>query len=317
MAAVLLLLPWQVILAQIPVGGKLTLSSDVYARLWDVLGSCPSASDETSSAVDTISLPPSGSDYVRGIRAAVAGDVDQAQVLLARAYRRSGHVLALVLLVNLSLTSTSAAGDVARQIERLPLLDGNSAKAVGEFYLSQAGKCHISGHGAEAQRYRDLGLALLPPGAETTLSSELSRRVGEIFYYEGRKDEALPWLWRAARAGGSPLLQLAEILHDKGRYKEAVPIYQRALTYYPTHIDTRLAAARAAQSAGQLEQARGFLEEMQPLERLGVEGLLELARLCVQLDDVVCARTQYEHVLSLDPANQQAKDELRRLPSTR
>ena len=194
--------------------------------------------------------------------------------------------------------------------------DREAARVIAEFYLGQAGKCHINGHRAEAQRYRDLGLALLPPGTETTLSPELSRRVGEIFYYEDRKDEALPWLWRAAPAGGSPLLQLAEILHNKGRYEEALPIYRQALTYYPTRVDTRLAAAQAAEATGQLEQARRFLEGMQPLEQLGIGGLLELAHVCLQLDDVVCARTQYELVLSLDPTNQQATEGLHQLSST-
>jgi len=314
MAVVLLFLPWQVILAQIPVGGKLTLSPNTSAWLWDVLRSCMPESDEAPSSVDVISLPPSGSDYVRGIRAAAAGDVDQAQVLLARAYRRSGHVPALILLMNLSLEPASTAEDAARQIERLSLSNSKATRVVAEFYLSQAGRCLSNGHFAEAQRYRDLGLGLLPPGAEAMLSPQLSRRVAEIFYYEGRKDEALPWLRRAAPAGGSPLLQLAEILHNKGRYEEAVPIYRKALKDYPTRVDTRLAAARAAESAGQLEEARRFLEGMQPLEQLGIEGLLQLARVCSQLGDVACAQAQYERILSLDPANQQATEELRRLP---
>jgi len=275
--------------------------------LWHPRGAC----SETDNSFRISSLAfISDSSYLKGMKAIMTGNRIEAQALLQSAYILQGNHLAPALLSS-SLVGESAA--VSETYIAFSRLDQRMLEPAALYFLALAGQCHIAGERGLALDYLELGLSFLSEGREHIVNSNLSRRVGEIYYYNGQSELAEPWLWQAASGGYSPLILLSRILSQQERYEEAISIYERALSYYPENVELVKGGAQAAIAVGKFPQARSFLEEISEPENLGIQGLLLLARVCQEMDDLPCARINYHRVLQIDASNPDAMHALQKL----
>ena len=300
LAVALLILPPQV--EKVPeFVDRMEVSPASVSILWRSAAGCEVSEADADTA--SVSVPLGASDYLRGIYAAVNQDPEDARVYLEKAYSLTGNALAASLLSELP---QEPGEDLDSQAYELAGWPRSMRFDAARYYLAAAGSCHLAGQHDRAWRNRERGLELLPPGEELALGVEINRRIGQIYYDEGRWDEALPWLWRAAPNGGTPLLLMTRILADLGRFQQAQPLYWQALREYPTHLELYLGGARAALELGDLPQARRFLEGVQPSTHLGLEGLLLHGELCWQIGDIACAEEQYLTVLDIVAHNADA-----------
>lgn len=275
--------------------------------LWHPIGSC----SETDSGFRKSSFTfISGSSYLKGMKAILDGNQNEAQALLQSAFFLQGNHLAPAL-ISSSLVRKSTTEDEARS--SLLMLNSELHEPAAHYFLAFAGHCRVAGNNQLALEYLELGMALLPEDKGNAVGEVLSRWVGEIYYYNGQPELAEPWLWRAAPAGYSTLILLSRILSQQGRYEEAIPLYERALSYYPQNVELVAGGARAAIAMGDMTQARGFLEKLNSPENLGIQGLLLLGRICQDMDDLPCARTYYQRVLQIDASNPDASHALQEL----
>lgn len=273
----------------------------VYGLYGDCISTNQMPNDDLRTALLYFNV---NSQYLDGLAALQIGQEKMAEKFLLEAYQRDRNPYALAVLAN----QWFIAGGDELFLLKVRNLDNMAHRDLSLVYLDQAAQCHLAGQSSLARRYLDLGLGLLPVGQEDAVNPRLSRRIGEIYYYAGQFLQAEPWLWRARPAGDSAVLILSRILVSQQRYVEAVPIFDQALQDYPDDMALRLQAAQVAQYAGDLAQARSFLEAVEPNERLGFGGIIELGRICSQLADFACAREQYSRVLEFDPQNQEALD---------
>ena len=123
--------------------------------------------------------------------------------------------------------------------------------------------------------------------------------LGDTYRVEGRLEEAFDWYQKAC-CGAKALAAMGAARYAQGRYDEALKYYQEAaeLSGYAT---TWYKAAKAAIALRRWALAKTLLEKASSVEPGLLYVHLELARVCLELDDVLCAKQEYRLVLTLNP----------------
>jgi len=282
-------------------GDRLNVPNNTRSILWPSATQCEI--DQVNGDGVAYLFPFQNSDYLNGIQAIVALDYDVVSSFLVNAYMDKGNIVALSLLAELDQGTSNGSAFATSIINDW----SDSMRAeVAMYYLANAGNCYVAGKYENAVEARDIGLKFLPTGAEEVLGVELNRYIGQIYYKQGRWDDALPWLWRAAGQGKSPLLLITRIMSARGQYEDALPLYWRALEDYPNRPELFLGGATAAVEIGDYKQARQFLDEVQPPQLLGIDGFLLFGKICNNLGDFACAYEKFQNVLEIDENNAEA-----------
>jgi len=287
---------------------RIYISRADFNILWNPLGLCGEAEDVFVDR--TISPLVINSQYLLGMNELIDGDEKAGASWLSGAVRENRNQFAAFLIANAAVQAEAYSTEIASiaQFE-----DEDIKLSIATDYFSLAGRCHIAHEIDKSRRYLDIGMFWLPMGSETRINMALSRRIGEIYYYDGKMPDAERWLWQAAPAGKSPLIYLSNILSEQGRFEEVIPIYIDALQYYPENPELWLGGAQAASEIGDLEKARWFLDGIRSPENLNVQEILLWARICDALKDYPCAKVRYQQVLHLDKSNLDALIRLQEL----
>jgi tetratricopeptide (TPR) repeat protein len=251
------------------------------------------------------------SSYLKALQLLLKNDSQNAKQFLLSANTRDGNMLAAALIAATLIRNSTSMEDARIS---LSAIEQEMREPAAIYLLSLAGRCHVAGDLDQAMVYLELGLSLLTEEQQDGLGVELSRRIGEIYYYNNQIELAEPWLWQAAPAGYSPLILLSRIFSQQKRFQESIPIYDRALTYYPENIELITGIAYAYRELGDLAKARQILEGTKPQISLGVKGFLLLAQICNSLGDYQCAREGFSMVLKIDEDNEEAMAGLNELP---
>ncbi len=135
--------------------------------------------------------------------------------------------------------------------------------------------------------------------------------IGQTYQQEGRLDEAYASYAQACQCAWA-YQNMAEVRRSQGRYAEALALYEEAILT-EARPGLKLIAAQTALSANQPQRARHWLDELVQTEPQNLDYRLALAEACRLGQDIECARTQYQAVLSLDDSNSAAQAGLHEL----
>ncbi len=144
-------------------------------------------------------------------------------------------------------------------------------------------------------------------------------QLGFVYFIEQRYAAALPEFEAAARLGPPSYQLLVELGQDYeylGRHEEAIARLRQAAAQRPD-ADTWSMVAVACLRAGRLAEASDALDNAQRIDpgfamTYAYRGYLDAAR-----NDLTAAASEYQHALSLDPANEEAREGLAHLQSAR
>lgn len=178
---------------------------------------------------------------------------------------------------------------------------------------------------------RDLGIALVG-----TREYELARHyltkaislaphqsgalnvIGLSYEAQGRYDEAFAVYERLGDGkSGKALDGKGRVRLIQGRYADALTYYEELIPILTEqgklHIDPLRRAIQAAVLSQQWHLARAWLEEAIVLVPQDISPRLDLADVCLQLDDLACTEAQYRAILQYDPANVDVSQHLKEL----
>ena len=142
--------------------------------------------------------------------------------------------------------------------------------------------------------------------------SEAYVYLGKIHAAEGDYRQAIEWYESAleiAPRDGWLLGNMAQAQLLQGRYQEAFDLAMRGMEVDPrTHLPA--IAARAAKKLGDWSQARDLMEQAVTLDPENINHGLKLAEICIELEDLRCAKNVFQNVLRIDPDNSVARQGL-------
>jgi len=128
---------------------------------------------------------------------------------------------------------------------------------------------------------------------------------GRALYLVNRFTEALTVL--AKLSTDRRRYRLEALCHDAlGQWKEAEPLYRKAIDQDPGGEDPRIDYAIALARQGRTEEAVPFLELAVQAGRQPPRAALELGRIQLQLNRLSEARTHLERAVALSPESPQA-----------
>jgi tetratricopeptide (TPR) repeat protein len=144
-------------------------------------------------------------------------------------------------------------------------------------------------------------------------------QLGFVYFAQQRYAAALPEFEAAARYGGRTYAVLVDLGQDYeylGRHDEAIAALRQAAALLPD-ANTNSMVALACLRAGRYAEAAQALDTAERLDpsfapTYAYRGYLYAAR-----NDLAAAAKEYRHALSLDPANEVARDGLARLGAAR
>ncbi|RKZ21831.1 hypothetical protein DRQ18_03835, partial [bacterium] len=108
--------------------------------------------------------------------------------------------------------------------------------------------------------------------------------------------------------------QYADLLRKAGRIEEAIDVLNRGIMKHPNYSMAYLVLGRCYRDQGAMDTAIRNFEQAFSLDRQSLPALKELADAYIKTGNVKKAREALEHILAIDPLDEETRRKLESLP---